>query len=320
MNILFLSCGRSTYFLKELHKWKRKKKKKLKIVTADSTNLPTYLNYTYKNYLVKKTKDLKYLGQILKIIKLEKIDYIMPFNDFDLKFIINNYLVLKKNCKIFSSNKKSLKFSINKFFAKKILKKINLKSPKIHNLKNIKLKDFPLVAKKSGSKDPVTKGFHLLKNLNDLNRFKKKDQIYEQFINGTEYTTDVLCDFDSNPIFIIPRIRISTRSHVSEKGLSVYDKNIISDVKKIIKEFKIVGLANMQCIKMKNKNYWTDINLRISGGVPLFIKSANNFFDKFDKIINKKSVSFKQKDQKYGIYMSKYDEPVFFDKFKKNIS
>ena len=49
MNILFLSCGRSTYFLKELHKWKQKKKKKLKIVTADSTNLPTYLNYTYKN-------------------------------------------------------------------------------------------------------------------------------------------------------------------------------------------------------------------------------------------------------------------------------
>ena len=70
MNILFLSCGRSTYFLKELHKWKQKKKKKLKIVTADSTNLPTYLNYTYKNYFVKKTKDLKYLGQILNIIKI----------------------------------------------------------------------------------------------------------------------------------------------------------------------------------------------------------------------------------------------------------
>ena len=110
--------------------------------------------------MVKKNKDLKYLKQILKIIKLEKIDYIMPFNDFDLKFIINNYLILKKNCKIFSSNKKSFTFSINKFFAKKILKKINLKNSKKHNLKNIKLKDFPLVAKKSGSKDPVTKGFH----------------------------------------------------------------------------------------------------------------------------------------------------------------
>ena len=129
----------------------------------------------------------------------------------------------------------------------------------------------------------------------------------------------MLCDLKSNPIFIIPRIRISTRAHVSDKGVTIQDKSIILDVKKIIKEFKIVGLANLQCIKFKNKNYWTDINLRVSGGVPLFLKSANKFFDKFYKILKNEPVTFNLKHQKYGIYMSKYDEPVFFDNSKKKL-
>ena len=87
MNILFLSCGRSVYFLKNFFYWKKKKKKKLKIVTADNTELPAYLNFTDKNYLVSNTKNPKYLKKIIDIIKKEKIDFIIPFNDFDIKFI-----------------------------------------------------------------------------------------------------------------------------------------------------------------------------------------------------------------------------------------
>ncbi len=319
MNVLFLSCGRSTYFLKELYKWKKKTKKRLKIITADNTSLPTYLDFTDKNYLVEKTIDKKYLSQILKIIQKEAINYIMPFNDFDIKFIVDNYKVITKKSKIFSADKKNLSISLNKFFSKNLLEKIPVKTPKIYKLNLINSKNFPLVAKKSGNKDPVTKGFYLIKNFNDLRKFENKDQIYEQFINGIEYTTDVLCDLKSNPIFIIPRIRISTRAHVSDKGVTIQDKSIILDVKKIIKEFKIVGLANLQCIKFKNKNYWTDINLRVSGGVPLFLKSANKFFDKFYKILKNEPVTFNLKHQKYGIYMSKYDEPVFFDNSKKKL-
>ncbi len=320
MNILFLSCGRSTYFLKELYNWKKIKKKKLRVITSDTTSLPTYLKFTDKNYLVKKTTDKKYLKQILKIINYEKIDYILPFNDFDIKFIIDNHNILSKKTNFFLSNEKSLSLSLNKILTKNVLNQINLKNPKNFKIDSVKLKDFPLIAKKTGNKDPVTKGFNLIKNFKDLKRFKQNNQLYEKFIKGTEYTTDVLCDKYNNPVFIIPRIRISTRAHVSDKGVTIYDKSIISDAKKIIKKFNIIGLANLQCIKMNNKNYWTDINLRISGGIPLFIKSANNFFDKFYKALNNKSMNFNPKNQKYGIYMSKYEEVVFFNKNKKNMN
>ena len=133
MNILLLSCGRSSYFLKELFNWKIIKKKKLCIITADNTSLPTYLKYTNKNYLVKKTSDKKYLNQILKIIKYEKIDYILPFNDFDLKFIIDNQSTLKKFSKVFSSDKKNLILSLNKLYAKNLDQVLDILKPMVDN-------------------------------------------------------------------------------------------------------------------------------------------------------------------------------------------
>ena len=89
------------------------------------------------------------------------------------------------------------------------------------------------MAKKSGSKDP-TKGFIYWEISMTWIDLKKRSNIWTIHKWNRIYNR-CFCDFDSNPIFIIPRIRISTRSHVSENRLSVYDKNIISDVKKLLK-------------------------------------------------------------------------------------
>lgn len=39
-----------------------------------------------------------------------------------------------------------------------------------------------------------------------------EDYVIQPFIEGTEYTVDIFCDFNSNPVYIIPRIRLQVRA------------------------------------------------------------------------------------------------------------
>ncbi len=62
--------------------------------------------------------------------------------------------------------------------------------------------------------------------------FNMGGNISQEIVKGQEYTIDILCDFNSKPIYIIPRKRLGVESGVSIKGVTVYDEQIIKYCKK----------------------------------------------------------------------------------------
>ena len=56
--------------------------------------------------------------------------------------------------------------------------------------------------------------------------------------------------------------------------------------------FKVVGFVNFQCfIDDKNKKiYWTDLNLRISGGIDFAIQSNPYFFETLINCLENKRI------------------------------
>ena len=66
-----------------------------------------------------------------------------------------------------------------------------------------------------------SKGIFRIKKDTDMT-----NNISQQIINGQEYTVDILCDQESNPLFIIPRKRLSIKDGKSTEG-------IVEDVKSI---------------------------------------------------------------------------------------
>ena len=61
-----------------------------------------------------------------------------------------------------------------------------------------------------------------------------------------EYTIDVFLDFDSNPITIVPRLRLATRSGEISKGLIVKHRIIIDTIKNMMDKFKFIGHITVQ--------------------------------------------------------------------------
>ena len=73
------------------------------------------------------------------------------------------------------------------------------------------------------------------------------DAIVQDHLGGTEFTVDVLSDFNSRVLSIVPRERLVIRAGVSDKGITRNHPEVIAFAKDVAEKLQIVGPANIQC-------------------------------------------------------------------------
>ena len=94
---------------------------------------------------------------------------------------------------------------------------------------------------------------------------------------GTEFTVDVLSDFNAQVLSIVPRERLVIRAGVSDKGVTRRNADVIAFAKEVAEKLQIVGPANIQCKCDGQDISLIEVNPRFSGGIPLTIASGADF-------------------------------------------
>jgi len=91
-------------------------------------------------------------------------------------------------------------------------------------------------------------------------------RIVQKFIDGDEYTVDVITGLGGDFLFGVPRRRIQANS-VSTIGQIVMDQEIIGLAKAVVSKFQFYGPINIQMIREKDtgKLYIIEVNARLSG-------------------------------------------------------
>ena len=137
--------------------------------------------------------------------------------------------------------------------------------------------------------------------------------ISQELLTGQEYTIDVLCDKDGEPVYIVPRIRTTVKEGKSTEGIVVENNRIVDGVKKICKAIKFKGPINIQCFELENGDIkFTEINPRLGGGTVLGIEATENWFPLIvDTFVYDKKIKANNKVQ-YGLKMSRYYDEVFY--------
>lgn len=106
----------------------------------------------------------------------------------------------------------------------------------------------------------------------------EKDYIVQEFINGTEYSVDVLYDFEGEILNAIPRKRLKTDSGVSVVGETVRDEKLFEIVSMISGELRFAGANCFQFMKNEEGAYFLlDINPRFGGGSILSLTASKGF-------------------------------------------
>lgn len=313
MKILFTSVGRRVELMQAFRSAAESLCVPLEIWGADMTDSAPALLYCDKTIKVCRISSPEYIPLLLEICEKENIDALVPTIDTDLLILSQNKEKFATiGTKVIVSDEDKIKICRDKRYTADYFISVGLKSP-------IPVDDYlkydrgypAFIKPKDGSSSIFA---YKVNNFEELENYAKQvpDYIIQPFIEGTEYTVDVFCDFSGNPIYITPRIRLAVRAGEVLKTEICNDENIISEVKQLLRDYKPCGAITIQLIKQKetNDNYYIEINPRFGGGAPITMKAGADSAKALLSLLMGEALTYNENAAIDKAHYSRYDQTV----------
>lgn len=309
MKILLTAIGKRIQLITHL-------KKTFEVFGVDCSDLAPAMYFVDKFFKIPRYNEKGYIDILSAICESEDIDVLVPLYEREYELLLKNEdKLIKSGTKLLLSPYKTIECFNDKYKTYEFFRKNNISTPKTW-LKNdmlcsCKTPTFPLIIK------PIygmgSNNVFKAKNIKELEFFMDyvENPLVQEYIEGTEYTIDVLCDFDGEVISAVPRERIEVRSGEVSKSRTVKDFNIIDAAINLCSKTKFVGPITIQCIVTpKREIKFIEVNPRFGGGVPLTFEAGVDYGKYFELMIKGEKIvpiigKFKE------LTMLRYDEAVF---------
>lgn len=310
--ILVTGVGRRVELMQAFRQAAQNLNINLKLIGADMAGTAPALAYCDYYRSVCAMKDPDYISQLLTICKEEKIDLLMPTIDTDLQVLADNadrFREIGVIPMISASDK--IAICRDKNYTSAFFVECDLLAPAPCNDYNEYKGPYPCFIKpKDGSSSIDAYKVETQETLPAI-ASRVEDYIIQPFIDGTEYTVDIFCDFDGNPIYITPRIRLAVRSGEVLKTEIKDDAQIIAECKKLIDKYKPCGPITVQLIRQKTTgdDYYIEINPRYGGGAPLSMKAGARSAEAILRLLCGEKLEYVHAIEDGAVY-SRFDQSV----------
>lgn len=273
--ILFTGVGRRIELLQAFRDAALSLGVSLKIYGADMLGTAPALAYCDYTRTVCSMKDPNYISQLVEICQKDRIDLLIPTIDTDL-LVLSKNVSLFENTRVLISRPEMISLCRDKNKTADFFQSCSCSAPRtVNNWKEYKGAYPCFIKPKDGSSSINAHKVHSIKEL-EMYAQQVQDYVVQPFIEGTEYTVDIFCDFDGNPVYITPRVRLQVRAGEVLKTQISMDNQIIEESKQIISRFLPIGPITVQLIRQRETgiDYFIEINPRFGGGAPLSMKAG----------------------------------------------
>ena len=311
MKLLFTSVGRRVELIQAFRNGANKLNVNLQIYGADITDSAPALQFCDHKVIVPPIKSKDYVETLQRICRENEIDGLIPTIDTDLAVLSKNRMNFG-DTKVIISDIDKICICRDKKKTDAYFRSLGLMSPKaVDDWKNYDLSYPAFIKPKDGSSSVLA---YKINNREELKSFAEQipEYIVQPFIDGTEYTVDMLCDFIGNPIFITPRIRLAVRAGEVLKTKIVQDQTIINEIRQLLQKYKPCGPITVQLIREKKSgiDYFIEINPRFGGGAPLSIKAGADSALALIKLLEGATLNYADSAAQNGLIFSRFDQSV----------
>lgn len=311
MKILFTSVGRRVELVQAFRLAAEKLGVDLRIYGADVTDTAPAVYFCDEWVKVPCISDVDYIPRILRVCCDKHIDALIPTIDTDLLLLAKmKGRFAQVGTKAIISNPDKVSLCRDKRLTADYFHSLCLASPTpVDDYKKYSGGYPAFIKPKDGSSSIFA---YKVSNEEELTSYSQQvpDYIVQPFIEGTEYTVDVFCDFNGEPIYITPRIRLATRSGEVLKTEINQKQEIIEDIKILLADFKPCGPLTVQLIRKENVNYFIEINPRYGGGAPLSIKAGADSPMALLKLLQGEELKYIQNAAIEGAIYSRFDQNI----------
>ncbi|MCH3964320.1 MAG: ATP-grasp domain-containing protein [Clostridium sp.] len=325
MKILITSIGKRVQLIKYL-------KRSCTVIGTDAGDMAPAIDFADKFYKIPRIADREYVNSLIDICRKEKVDMIVPLHEYEFyklcssrdKFDEAGTILLLSSRNIIDICQDKLNtykfFSVNGIGTPRTYSKEEILFIINHNTNLIK---FPLIVKPINGMGSMN--VHKVNSIDELKFFVEyvKDPIVQEYVDGKEYTVDVLCDLTGNIISVVPRERLEVRDGEVSKSRTAMDRNIIEETFRVVQCLSkskaagggcsVIGPYTIQCRVNGSRNIkFIEINPRFGGGVPLTFEAGVNYGKYFNMMVSGEKIQpiigkFRE------LTMLRYDEAVFLN-------
>jgi carbamoyl-phosphate synthase large subunit len=137
--------------------------------------------------------------------------------------------------------------------------------------------------------------------------------IVQEYLPGPEVTSDVICDQRGDVMSVVSRKRIEVRSGEVTKGVTCVDAGIIDACCRVAKALHARGPITVQGLYRNDDFYFTEVNARLGGGVPLAIAAGARVAEWLLASAARLPVDLPPLGSyESGVFLTRFDDSFFF--------
>jgi len=252
----------------------------LRVVAVDCDPLSVGFVFADAAYAVPRATSPDYVDCLLEVCRKERVDWVLPALDEELALLASARDRFESiGTRILLSSLPALRICTDKLETNRFLVDHGIPTPLTFDAEELPARSviysYPQVVKPRFGRG--SSGLHLARDWEQIEFFRRIEApaVVQAWVEGCEFTVDVLCDFSSHAAIIAPRRRLATESGISYKGTNTWHEQIVHWVAVLVKELGIVGPANIQCfLTPGGQVLFTEINARLAGSCILSIMAG----------------------------------------------
>ena len=317
---MFTSVGRRVELIQAFRSAADRLSADVTIIGADLVTDAPALYFCNEHMQVVRISDPLYIPNLIEYCDNNKVDCLIPTIDTDLNLLSENKEKFEAiGTKVLISAFDKVKVCRDKNYTADYFISLGLKSPKPVNSVD-KYEEsvacgqafYPAFIKPKDGSSSIDA--YKVNNVKDLRVYADKigDYIIQPFISGAEYTIDIFCDYEGNPVYITPRQRLSVRSGEVLKTKITQDPEMIEEMKVLCKDFKPCGQITVQLIREESTggDYYIEINPRFGGGAPLSIKAGADSAEAIIRMLLGQKLTYIEGAARDGAIYSRFDQSI----------
>ena len=305
--ILFLASHWRVSLIKA---FQNAKPSSIELICADSDPFAPSFKEADRSEVVPLFSNSKCLQSVLDLCERENISALIPLTNKSIEFMAEHRQKLSAGGRrLWMPENRAIEICHDKWKLFEFLKDEGFDTPQTFLPGKIETA-FSLIAKPrrgEGSKD-----LFVLEDRDDLEFYVKKfpRHVFQQRIDGQEFSVDAFFDQHGSPRLIVPRERLVVRGGEVMASRINMDAAIISKVEALGTRLGLTGPCTIQGIQ-DDAFYFTDVNLRFGSGFVHTISAGGNVPLMMYQELAGQELDSKKPDITDRSVMTRYPESIY---------